>query len=265
MRAGWAAAALLLAVAGCSGATAPPDRPAEAPAVEVDDLLGRTFSSVSVTVDDKPFPLLAGTELRVDFELTGLARVQAGCNITEGDVDLVDDRLDFTGVRGTDMACLGARGRQDDWMGEVFAASPEVRLDGTRLTLATADTTILLGEAASPNRPLDRTRWSVTAFHDGEGPAETQPAPKLVLAFSRGKVEASAGCHSAMATYTADGNTIRFGELIRTDAACAGPTKQAKQALFDVLRGEVRYVAGESLVLRQPSGAGLSGYEITVR
>jgi heat shock protein HslJ len=251
-----AAAALLLAVAGCGAESSVPDRPA----VEEDDLLGRSFSSISVTVDDKPFPLIEGTVMRIDFGLNGMARADAGCNITEGDFDLAAERLDFGGGR-TDMACQD-RQRQDTWMADVFTATPAVRLDGRRLTLTTADTTIELREVTAPNRPLAGTRWTVTTFYDDDRPSETRPSSAMDLAFGEDEVEVDSGCDTGTAGYTANGETIRFGELVRTGAGCGGA---GQAALFDVLRDEVRYVAGESLVLRHPSGAGLDGYEIKVR
>lgn len=266
-----AGSVLLLAVVGCGSTTADPAASSPArvraalPVAEADDLVGRTFSSISVTVDGEPYPLVKGTALTFEFGIRARVEVSAGCDGIRSLFSVRGGRLHLTGGVVTERTCHTGRAAQDEWVAALLVAEPTVRFDGPGMTLTTDDTTVVLREVTPANRPLAGTTWAVTTFHEDGFTTRIQPAPRTELRFGPDTVEVDAGCNAGAVGYTAAEETIRFGELVLGDVRCDPDTTAAEQALAAVLRDEVRYLAREGLDLLHPSGNGLTGSEKKAR
>ena len=76
----------LLALTACGGDD--PQAPADPDQL---DLVGRTFLSNDVTVNDQAYPLVKGSQLRLTFE-DGTIGASAGCNSMGGDASWTERR-----------------------------------------------------------------------------------------------------------------------------------------------------------------------------
>ena len=67
--------------------------------------------------------------------------------------------------------------------------------------------------------PLEGTSWDLIAYR------KTSPieGTTITAEFSDGRVQGSAGCNSYSGDYTADGESIEIGPIMRTEMACMEP------------------------------------------
>lgn len=112
------------------------------PVEAVPGLAGRSYVSVSVT----PAPIPGGGPLRIAFAEKDRVSLSAGCNRMIGTVTAKGDRLVFSQLASTKMACPPPRDHADAWAVDFAKQSPTYRLVGPGLTLSTPTTTVLLRE-----------------------------------------------------------------------------------------------------------------------
>ncbi|WP_228533358.1 META domain-containing protein [Nocardia sp. BSTN01] len=84
--------------------------------------------------------------LRLTFT-EGRLSATAGCNTLMGSADLTGNALHTGPLAGTRMACVGDRAGADEWATSLLQATPAWSLDGTTLTLKTADRAVTLRES----------------------------------------------------------------------------------------------------------------------
>jgi len=252
-----------LVVAGCAAGQGKPatDAVAEqepAPPATAEELPGRAFTATSVTEEGKPRALVAGTELTVEFGLDGGLGAAAGCNQMVGQVTATADTLDLPETLvSTLKACDEARTAQDTWLTGLLTADPGWRLEGSRLTLTSGDTTIELDDTTEPNPPLAGTSWTVANLDVG-APEGLAPAKPVTLTFGADTVEIDTGCNTGTAGYTTTATTIRFEPPTLTRMGCDPPVMAVEQALVSALTGEVRHQVRETrLTIAHPDGVSL--------
>lgn len=240
------------ALTGCGARTGAAGTP--------DQLLRGQFLSGSTTVSGQPHTLVAGTRVSLEFTDDGRLVATAGCNTMSGTVRTGGGRLETEGLAVTDMGCDPPRHEQDEWLAEILGAKPAWRKDGPTLTITAGDTEIVLTdrETAEPDRDLAGPAWALDTIIDGQTASSTPAGTTTTVRFGDGRVSVDTGCNEASATYTADGDTVRFGPVSRTRRACPPDIMRLESAVLDVIRDEVTAeLDGDRLTLTHPSGKGL--------
>ncbi len=144
-----AAAAIVLAACSSggstptepTGATPVADSATTSPAVTMDVLANRTYTSTKVTENGADRPLASPTPISLAFTADALS-ANAGCNTITGGATVTDGVLVAGPLASTMMACEQALMDQDTWLSAFLADKPTVTVDGDALALATATTTI---------------------------------------------------------------------------------------------------------------------------
>jgi heat shock protein HslJ len=251
----WTVASVVLAVgAGCGSDGDDPSS----------GLGGRTFLSQVVRVHDEPLPLVTGTQIRLTFAQDDRITATAGCNILSGSLSLSDDRLVVTDLGSTEMGCDEARHAQDEWLATLLSEWPHYELAGNELTLRAedSDTVVqLLDRAiADPDRPLQKTMWSVDGIIDGTSVSSVPSGESATVVFGVDNVHFDVeSCNEGDAHVTFGSKTIAIGALSITDMACSKQAEQLESAIVGVLNGEVGFsIEASSLRLSGPNGRGLT-------
>jgi heat shock protein HslJ len=195
---------------------------------------GRTFLSESV----EGHALVPDTSLRLSFD-DGQLSAQAGCNSLSGAYDVVDDRLTVPGdgMITTDMGCDPERHAQDEWLAALLQDRPRVDLQGSSLTLTTADATLHLVDrtVADPDRPLVGTRWTVDTVLQGDAASSVPDDHPVTLALldDGALTAASDGCTSVRVEVSIDSEegVLHIGEVIVDAIGCPTPWDEAVQLL----------------------------------
>ena len=255
-------AVLALGLAGLAAACGPESsRLAPGDAGNEDPLRGHTYLSTSVTRDDQPRPLVDGTRITLRFTDDDRLLVDAGCNSMGGQAKISDGSLDVGDLSMTEMGCDPARHKQDMWVSDLLSGTPSWQLDGSRLTLTSGATRIVLLDqrVADPDRPLAKTRWELTSLLDGEvASSAPRGRQKAYLVFDNGKVRGNDGCNQLTGTARITGSSITFGSIVTTKMACLPAVAQTERTVLAVLEGKVRAsITADQLRLDHPSGKGL--------
>ena len=240
------------ALAGCGARTAGPGTP--------EPRLRGQFLSGSVTVAGQPHALVARTRISLEFTEDGRLIATAGCNTMSGTVRTGGGWLETDGLAVTELGCDPPRHAQDAWLAGILGAKPAWRKDGPALTITAGDTDIVLTdrETVEPDRALTGTTWAVDTIIDGQTASSTPAGVTATVRFGDGRVSIGTGCNDASATYTAAGDTVRFGRAVSTRRACRPDIMRLETAVLDVFRDEVTVeLDGDRLTLTHPSGKGL--------
>jgi heat shock protein HslJ len=225
-------------------------------------LIGHTFLSQSVTVDNAPHPLVSGTQIRLTFTKDHRITASAGCNLMSGTLRIGPDRLELTEMGSTEMGCDPARQAQDEWLASVLGARPGYVIDHETLRLVTANTTIELvdREVADPDRPLKATVWNVDGLVDATSTSTIPAGTAATIVFGDDRVDVTiAACNQGSAGVTVTTTTIEVDRLVLTDLACTGPGAQLQAAIVAALHGKLSYVIeAANLRLTGADGKGLT-------
>ena len=220
-----------------SSPTAPPSASPSAPPASAGTVSGRQFLSVNVTAGGEPRPLVAGTRIRLTFQ-DGSLSANAGCNIIGGSYEIEGGKLVFSGASMTEMACEEPRMAQDDWLVSFLGSEPSLTIDGDNLTLTDGEVTIALldSEVAEPDKQLTGQTWTLSSLIQGDAVSSVPAGVIATLTFGEdGSVDVNAGCNSGGGTYTVDGESVTFGDIVTTKMACMGPQMQVENAVLQVL------------------------------
>lgn len=235
--------------------TQPTDEPV--PAID-----GSTYLSETVT----GHLLVVGSRLRISFR-DGQLGADAGCNQMGGAYDITDGVLVVGEMAMTEMACMEPPGlmEQEQWFAGFLQSGPSISQDGNRVTLATADVTIVFldREVADPDRPLEGTTWDVTGSVEGETVSSVPTGGSIVL--RDGTVEIDTGCNTGNGSYevAADGTSVTFGPIGLTRMACQDEeAARLEQAMVGVLHDTVSIeIVAAALTITQ----GDLGLQLTAR
>ncbi|TDO68105.1 heat shock protein HslJ [Kribbella sp. VKM Ac-2571] len=221
-------------------------------------LTGRTFLSTSVTENEKPRPLVAKTQVRLEFTTDGRLSWDAGCNSSQTSVSTSEGKLSLgKEIMSTLIGCMGAQQAQDSWIAGVLSAKPTWKLDGDKLVLSTESTTISLldKETAQPDLALDGTKWKLTTVVSGESASHQAGFEKVWLTLNGERVTGSTGCNEFQGVVAHDTGKVTFGELATTRRACAGDAATVESLVLKGLKGELTYqIDGSTLQLRSAAG-----------
>ncbi len=215
---------------------------------------GRAFVGDTVTVNDKPYRLVPGSNLRISFQ-DGRIGASAGCNSMSGSATWSGGTLvvDGDNLATTEMACDPALMDQDTWFADVLTSKPTLKQDGDTLTLSSAKAVVVLTDeqVAVPDQPLAGPSWQLESITNGDAVSSVPQGVGADLVFTaEGAMRASLGCNTGHSTYTAEGDTLALGPLASTQRACEPPASDVESAMVSVLHGDVTYrVDGDQLTL----------------
>jgi heat shock protein HslJ len=251
----WATVSIVVALAaGCGNSIDDPSN----------RLAGRTFLSQSVTTSGEPVALVTGTQVRITFAENERITATAGCNILSGTVSVTNDRLVIADLGSTEMGCDQRRHAQDEWLATLLSGWPHYELAANTLTLRAddSDTVVQLLDrtVADPDRPLQKTMWSVDGIVNGGTVSSVPSGTSATVVFGVDNVHIDVeACNEGDARVTFGAKEIEIGGLTMTDVACSKEAAQLESAIFGVLHGTVDYaIEASSLRLTAPNGSGLT-------
>ncbi len=135
------------------------------------DLVGQTFLSNEVAVNDQPFRLVKGSQLRLSFE-DGSIGASAGCNSMSGDARWPTGTLvvDGQSLAMTEMGCDEPLMKQDNWFADLLTSKPTLLQNDSGLTLTSNDTVIIFTneEVVVPDASLTGTIWQLDSIITGD-------------------------------------------------------------------------------------------------
>lgn len=136
-------------VPGDPATTAPDAAPADHAAL----LRNRTFESVSVVEGgsgERTFADDGAVTVRFEGSDDGdVVGWRISCNAAGGPVTVSADQLTVEEITSSAMGCGPEREAEDSWIASFFHSSPGWALDGSRLTLWSGDTVIVLDDVTS--------------------------------------------------------------------------------------------------------------------
>lgn len=236
-----------LGLAACGAAATPPG------------LSGRTFLSTGVTVGGADQPLFGDSRVRLVFGADGQLGASAGCNSIGGTWATDGTRLSMQAGAMTEMGCDQQLHAQDDWLVEFLAAGPTIALAGSDLTLTVGDTVMVLAdrEVAEPDLALIGQTWLVTTLISGDAASSLPAGVVAGLEFADdGTVQVRTGCNEGSATWSIDGDAIRFGPIATTKRGCEPGPAETERIVLGVLSSPQLTVAidASTLTLSGPTG-----------
>ncbi len=247
------ASALALSVAAALGACAGTDSGKAGQPARL-DLEGHTFVGDDVSVDDQPYSLVKGSELRITFGNRDIG-AQAGCNSMGADASWGGGVLvvDGKSLVMTEMGCDPALMQQDTWIADILTSKPTLSQSGSTLTITSAGTVIVLTdeELAVPDSSLTGTVWLLDSIVSGDTASSVPSGVESTLELGEGGgLSAQLGCNSGRGSYRVRGNTLTIGTLAVTKKACRPPESEVEAAVLGFLQGDVSYtIDGDSLNL----------------
>lgn len=236
--------AALTAVA-CSSAAAPTPPPAS--------LEGHTYLSTDV----QGAVLVPGTQIRLTFA-DGNLNAHGGCNMMGGTYSIDGARIRTTELFMTEMACDEPRQAQDEWLAR-FLSDVRFTLDGATLTLTdgTVRLTLVDKEVATPDLPLEGTRWVLDGIVSGDAVSSVPVGVTASIQIDGGRVDVEAGCNTGGGTVETTPGTLAFGPIALTKMACESGPMSVESAVIAVLSGDVGYTIDADVLTLDAGEAGL--------
>ncbi|MGW6282421.1 META domain-containing protein [Kribbella sp. NPDC055071] len=221
-------------------------------------LTGKSYVSTAVTEEGKPKQLAPNTRVRLQFTDDGRLVADVGCNSMQAKVSTGGGKLTLKGeLASTAMGCPGLQQGQDAWLSKILAAKPTWKVDGSKLDVTAASTTISLVDRATaePAVAIDGTKWSLQSVITGEVASHQVGSEKAWLTLNGERVTGSTGCNDFQGTVARATGKLTFGDLATTRRACSGDAQKLETTLLNGLQGEVTYtIDATTLQLRTPTG-----------
>lgn len=181
--------------------------------------------------------VVAGSEPTIAFSEDGRISGSTGCNSFFGSYQQAGDRLTFSGLGMTKMACMadGVMG-QEMTFASILSGEASLTIDGLgNLSLSGADGVGFVARPVKEDAPegdpavLQGATWIVEDINRG-GVIDNS---RLTLTFGTdGRVSGSGGCNSFSGTYSADGSSLTLGPLAMTRRACLGEALNAQETRY---------------------------------
>ncbi|MCW2785870.1 MAG: protein of unknown function Meta and HslJ [Marmoricola sp.] len=180
-----------------------------------------TYVVTGVTDAGKPRPVVAGSQIRVQFH-AGRIVVTAGCNTMSGSYRVSGTRLRVDSLAMTEMGCRAPLMAQDTWVAGLFA-KPVQFTTGKDAAITSGAVVLSLADrrTVSPGLPLVGTKWLLDTVYDG-GTASSVPSGDVawVVFDDRGAVSVNDGLNDGSGPVSVDGARITFGNLGWTAVGC---------------------------------------------
>jgi heat shock protein HslJ len=241
--------------AGCGGAgSSASNQPP--PGTSPQSVSGRTFISSAVV----GHRLVAGTHLQITFTRDQRISVNAGCNTLGAGYRVDAARLVVEQLASTEMGCDADRMAQDQWIGELLQAKPEMATTTDAVTLTSGPTTLTLRDrkVVDPDRPLTGTTWIVDSEIDrstvSSAPTGTNATVRLV---DNTHIEVYDGCAHTSGSVEMHQRSFTVRGLVGT--APAGCATRRAVSFGRVLPGTVGFeIDADRLTLTNADGLGFA-------
>jgi heat shock protein HslJ len=193
--------------------------------------------------------LIPGTDITLNFD-QGKATGFAGCNAYGGPYTASEGTLKIDEFTITVMACLGPEGvmQQEKTYTEALRNAAAYRMVGDRLEIANNVGVITLAfakkERLSMNpRDLIGKQWRLVSMN-GNAPIE---GSMITLVFvNENQVNGHAGCRNYSATYTANGDAIKFPRIeMLGDVCLSTPLLEQEEQYTTILEWADQYHLSE--------------------
>ena len=237
-----------LIVSACSSSAAPSPASPGSPD-------GHTYLST----DLQGAVLVPGTRIRLAFA-DGQLSANGGCNTMSGPYTIDGDRLRTAQLSMTEMGCDEPRMQQDEWLARLLA-DVTFTLDGDTLKIAdgTVRLTLVDGEAATPDLPLEGTRWVLDGIVSGDAVSSVPDRVTASIRIVAGRVDVEAGCNAGGGPIEVAADTLTFGPITLTKRACEPEAMAAETAVVAVLSGATTYTISADLLTIDAGDAGDAG------
>lgn len=135
---------------------------------------------------------------------------------------------------------------------EVNGQRYEVRTDQTA-------SIIRLASPAGTQTGLENTQWNLVSFGTSGAEESLVEGSSITLLFGGGQAGGFGGCNTYGGIYQVDKNIITFGELVRTEVACADEkVTEQEQRYFQALQSAMQFeVDGDQLKITYDGGNGV--------
>jgi len=155
------------------------------------------------------------------------------------------------------------RMQQDEWLTR-FLGGATITLAGDTLTMAegTVRLTLMDQEVATPDQPIEGTRWVVDGIVSGEsvssGSVSSVPAGvTATIRIADGRVDVEAGCNAGGGTVEMTADTLTFGPIALTKMGCEPGAMAVEGAVIRVLAGAVGYTIQADVLTLDAGDTGL--------
>lgn len=198
---------------------------------------GRTYLSTAIAGAD----LVPGTRVRLAFQ-DGNLGASAGCNSMGGAYRLDGDRLVTGQMSMTEMGCEEPLMQQDAWLA-AFLGGATVTLDADTLVLRNGAVTLTLldAEVATPDQPIEGTRWVLDGMVSGDAVSSVPAGVTAAIRISAGRIDVEAGCNMGGGAVDVTADTLAVGPVALTKRGCEAGPAAVEQAMIAVLSVPVRY------------------------
>ncbi|GEM_PF-1996827 len=183
----------------------------------------------------------------------------SGCNAFSGPYQATAAAITFGPLISTLVACTDeALGRQESEILSALTGTVPYTLAGNRLQIRYNEGRSMLTYRAAQN-PIDQLRrepWQLETFGPLEAPEVARTERPATLTFEADQVNGFSGCNNFGGSYQATADTLTFGPLRTTLAACTDEvlTRQ-EQAIFTALTGAAPYrIEGDRLRISYDGG-----------
>lgn len=234
-----------------------------APTEALPSIEGVAWLLTSQTVDGQLAPVASSGDTPVVVSLRledGRAGGNAGCNNYFAEYTLADTSLTFGPIGATQMFCEGAPGEVETAYLANLAAVASWSSDGSTLSLADANGSVVLEYAAGAEASIVGG-WVATGINNGAEAVVTSDTTGLITAVftEDGDLTGFDGCNDYFTSYTLDGDAIAISpEIGMTRMACASDalSEQSQQYVAALVAATTWAVGTDgSLELRDDSGA----------
>lgn len=214
---------------------------------------GRTFLSTAVAGAD----LVPGSRIRLTFQ-DGNLGASAGCNSMGGAYRLEGDRLVTGQMSMTEMACEEPLMQQDTWLA-AFLGGATVRLNADTLVLTNGavSVTLLDTEVATPDLPIEGTRWVLDGIVTGDAVSSVPAGVTAAIRINGGRIDVEAGCNTGGGAVDVTADTLTFGPIALTKRGCEAGPAAVEQAVMAVLSAPVGYVIDADVLTLDAGASGL--------
>jgi heat shock protein HslJ len=189
-----------------------------------------------------------------------------GCNNFSGGYSATAGTISFEAFIVTAAACTDeATTNQERAILSALSGTVNYSIAGDQLRISYDGGRQALTYSIAGALTLETGRWVLNSFGDVAAP--TSAAGNATIAFDGTRVSGSTGCNNFNGDYSTTADTITFGPLASTRAACTSDALTAQEsAIFNALLGEVEYsISGNQLQIFYEAGRRALTYSNVLR
>ncbi|MCI0712984.1 MAG: META domain-containing protein [Chloroflexi bacterium] len=217
---------------------------------QMSSLVGTRWQLQSYGTPDDETPVVAGSNVTLEFQQGGQFVGSGGCNSYGATYTVTDDIISVGEVVSTKMACAGAAiMEQEQGFFNALQAAQRFELSDDQLTIWFDEEARLI---FAPVSELIGSAWQLQSFALPDEEVRVIAGSNVTLEFQPGnQAVGSGGCNSYGGTYTISGDMLSFGEIVSTERACVDAAiMEQEQRFYDALQSAVRYeVTGGQLTI----------------